>query len=180
MDLSGNSEWDFSNRHKRNEVREWILRCKPLLVVGPDPGVVVRNAMGRADVKDRSAEHQAFMMEVIEIQREGGRKYYHEFPEDASSMKLRKARKAREHQDNREVIVGQWSAGGRIKGKMVAMTNIQEVMQGKWEHRDVDVLSTQRRDRGDVEKAILKSMAASMVQQGRMTPGGQAPQLHRR
>ena len=73
MDLSGNDEWDFSRRNKRNEAREWILRCKPLLVVGPDPGVVVRNAMGRADVKDRNAEHQAFMMEVIEIQREGRR-----------------------------------------------------------------------------------------------------------
>ena len=106
MDLSGSDEWDFSRRSRRNDVREWILRCKPLLVVGPDPGVVVRTARKLAGVKGKNAEHQGFMMEAIGIQREEGSKYYHDSPEDASSMRMRKMRRAREHHDNREVIVG--------------------------------------------------------------------------
>ena len=92
MDLSSSKEWDFSQRPQRNQVREWIYKYKPLMVVGPSLGVVIRSASGSAEeLKQRSVEHQKFMAEVMNIQREGGRKYYHEFPNGASSMDTKEA-----------------------------------------------------------------------------------------
>ena len=39
-------------------------------VVEIDPGVVVRNTKNVSDVKERNAEHQGFIIEVIGIQRD--------------------------------------------------------------------------------------------------------------
>ena len=103
MDLSGK---DFSIQKERNAVREWILTHKPILVVGPDPGVTVRAGRKEEEAKERAKEHQKFMAEVILMQRKEGRKYYHEFPEEANSIKQGVVRSARSHLENHEVQTG--------------------------------------------------------------------------
>ena len=71
------------------------------MVVGPSIGAVAK-AIARSpeELKWRSAEHQKFMMEVANIQQEGGRNYYHEFPEGVDSMNTREASSLRCSKEN--------------------------------------------------------------------------------
>ena len=72
MDLSETDEWGFSQRSQRSKVREWLYKCKPLMVVGPNIGVVVRATQDSpGELKRISAEHQKFMMGVVNIHRQG-------------------------------------------------------------------------------------------------------------
>ena len=76
------------------------------MVVGPGLGAIAKvTRSSPRELERRSAEHQKFMMEVVDIQRQGGRTYYHEFPEGANSINIKEALAIRGSEDNREVDV---------------------------------------------------------------------------
>ena len=100
------------------------------MVIGPSLGVVARATWDSPEeLKSRSMEHQTFMMEVMNIQRQGGRKYYHEFPEGASSMSTKEARAVKGSEGNREVKVGEWRIKEKSMGGGLAVTNVEEVAE---------------------------------------------------
>ena len=117
------------------------------------------------------------MMEVAEVQRNTGRMYYHEFPEEAPSMGTARAREVRSHSENMEVKVGEWAAERGQKGKLIAMTNSKEVAaevkkEGARRSREVHIRDPERNTRSEVKAAILRGMCRSLKRQGRVTPGG--------
>ena len=170
--------WDFSQRPQRNVVREWLHRCKPLLVVGPSLGAVVRATEGPPrELKHRSAEHQRFMLEVMHVQKQGGRKHYHEFPEGASSIGMKEATAIRGSEENMEVDVGGWRIKEKNMGRVFAATNAEEIAEevkkaGLRKCRWQEVLRDEDNNKKLVGAAVIVGLAKNLARQGRVSPGG--------
>ena len=85
-----------------------------MMVVGPGLGVIAKAARSSPrELRRRSVEHQKFMTGVMNIQSQGGRTCYPEFPEGATSMSTKEALAIRGSEENREVDVGEWRENER-------------------------------------------------------------------
>ena len=109
MDPDGNP-WDFTKAKQRQKAREYIIKNKPLVIIGSPPcdqwsimQNLNNNKRNPGEVHRKMIEariHLAFCAELYGMQIEGNRYHIHEHPLTASSWQEPCLRKIIEHEHN--------------------------------------------------------------------------------
>jgi len=109
--------WNFDREQDREEARRYVRRVKPMVVVGSPMCTAFSQLQnlnwGKSEERDekmrealkKACRHMEFMMEIYQIQIDGGRYFLHEHPATASSWRLKKVIEI-QSQDEVMTVVG--------------------------------------------------------------------------